>query len=189
MFPALECNNFLAGARERLAARERRRPKGWRTGRKGSGGERGKSSAVARLRYGRIMREDRTGQGYCQPDGRHSADPRVPFGLPPATSKLLQTLFVHPTRGGGVRGERRGALSSDGDLTHACFSRESRSPSTRKYFNRGPFPSPPLPLVLDIASIRDRFFSHAGPPRFHRRTGWLCSLRAIFSVLIVGNVR
>ena len=44
---------------------------------------------AVRLRYGRIMREDRTGQGYCQPDGRHSADPRVPFVLP-ATSKLLE---------------------------------------------------------------------------------------------------
>lgn len=44
---------------------------------------------VVRLRYGRIMGGDRTGQGYCQPDGRHSADPRVPFALP-ATSKLLE---------------------------------------------------------------------------------------------------
>lgn len=52
------------------------------------GGREREFGCVARLRYGRIMRGDRTGQGYCQPDGRHSADPRVPFALP-ATSKLL----------------------------------------------------------------------------------------------------
>ena len=83
---------------------------------------------VARLRYGRIMREDRTGQGYCQPDGRHSADPHVPFALP-ATSKLLEnplSLYAYT-----------GPLSPSWDLTHACFPRESRDPRyMRKYFNR-----------------------------------------------------
>lgn len=82
----LECNNFLPVRGCSSVSRHRERCRAVAKTR------RGKRTrvwlCVARLRYGRIMRGDRTGQGYCQPDGRHSADPRVPFALP-ATSKLL----------------------------------------------------------------------------------------------------
>lgn len=92
----LECNNFLPVRGCWSVSRHRERCRAVAKTR------RGKRTrvwlCVARLRYGRIMRGDRTGQGYCQPDGRHSADPRVPFALP-ATSKpssLYAGLYLPP---------------------------------------------------------------------------------------------
>lgn len=52
--------------------------------RKGRGEGRDESLA---MRCTAEIRQDNAEEiGYCQPDGRHSADPRVPFALP-ATSK------------------------------------------------------------------------------------------------------
>ena len=79
--------------------------------------------------------------GYCQPDGRHSADPRVPFALPATSKPSREPSSFYILRSISRLGSHPRVLST-GIL------------DSRKYFKPTPRYSSPLLFTLNIESIR-----------------------------------